>query len=145
MICHTRKDYCHARGVENIIALYHRAEFFLSLVKFLFVNSHNVAQSKFKPSWWRKLASVIMENVKQIMSDVDAYMTKLIESIELIETGDFPHSEGQFFIRYFGCLLLIVKRKKFVKVVSGSIAEWWEKNRTFSWTSFLCVSQHPAQ
>lgn len=29
MICHTGKDLCHARGVENIITLYRRVEFFL--------------------------------------------------------------------------------------------------------------------
>lgn len=82
---------------------------FLSLVKFLFINSHNFAQSKFKLSWWKILARA-MENIKQLMSDVDAYMTKLIESIELIETADFPHSEGQFFIRYFVCHLIVAQK-----------------------------------
>lgn len=43
-----------------------------------------------------------MENIKQLMANVDAYMTRLIEAVEVIETGDFPHSEGQFFI--FFCI-----------------------------------------
>lgn len=42
-----------------------------------------------------------MENIKQLMANVDSYMKKLIEAVELIETGDFPHSEGQFFIFLF--------------------------------------------
>lgn len=44
-----------------------------------------------------------MENIKQLMANVDSYMTRLIEAVEVIETGDFPHSEGQFFIFFCFC------------------------------------------
>lgn len=72
-----------------------------------------------------------MENVKQIMLNVDSYMTKLIEAIELIETVDFPHSEGQFSIFPFYCFCLLLTNaehkernaKNFAKVESGSIAK----------------------
>lgn len=65
----------------------------------------------------------IMETVKQIMSNVDAHIAKLIESID---EGDFPKSEGQFSTSDALCVCRCystVERRNFVKVVSGSITE----------------------
>lgn len=88
-----------------------------------------------------------MENIKQLMANVDSYMKKLIEAVELIETGDFPHSEGQFFIFLFVlpryCVFSKSERVGWMKipakVVSGINKQKAEEEaKTFSWTSELC-------
>lgn len=48
-----------------------------------------------------------MENIKQLMANVDSYMTRLIEAVELIEAGDSPHSEGQFSFSFCFCVSLL--------------------------------------
>lgn len=58
---------------------------------------------------FRQRNSFIMENLKQIMSNVDSYMLSLIEAVEPIQSNDFPHPEGQLFAQTF--LLAIVKNK----------------------------------
>lgn len=68
------------------------------ITKLFFHKLKHTTVSRLPQSFGVTFRTFNMENIKQLMANVDAYMTRLIEAVEMIESGDFPHSEGQFFI-----------------------------------------------
>ena len=80
----------------NLISLSHEVSYYL-------VNIHIYFRFSLKLYFVHvSMALASMEDIKQLLKNIDSYMAKLIELVELIEIGDFPQSEGQFFI--FGLL-----------------------------------------